>query len=380
MAEPNDEIVIIGSGLAGYGVVRELRKLDADVSITLVTQDDGAFYSKPRLSNHLSSGRATESLVNMTGAMMSEKNDFKLLAHHQVESINPEKHLLRTNQGDISFGKLVLAMGASPRQPSYSNDSDRVHAVNHLKDYLKFQEHLSESSRILIYGGGLVACEFANDLAVSGHQVHLIARGTSLLDPLVGSVTSDQLVKALQRVGVHVCLNNDIVSVQEQTGGFVEVELKRGGHAVADVVLNAIGLVPHPLLKSIGLESGKGLLVNDNLQTSHPDIYALGDIAQYSGGWLPFVMPITHAAKFCAASLLGKDGVLSFPPMPIAVKTTSYPMVIGSTTLSDLVHTYEVSEIGSVEEWSDDDGGLRGFVLGGDRCAEKAAFIKRWVP
>ena len=177
-----------------------------------------------------------------------------------------------------------------------------------------------------------------------------------------------------------ITLNNDIVSVKDATSDAVEVELSQGGVAHANLVLNAIGLVPHPLLSGLGLSVDKGLVVNESLQTSDPNIYALGDVAQYPEGWLPFVMPITHAAKACAGALLGNASPLSFPPMPVAVKTTCYPLVIGSTTSLDLQHTHEFNETGSVEEWQDAEGRLRAFVLGGDRCAEKGTFLKRWIP
>ena len=188
MSQHNDDIVIVGSGLAAYGVVRELRKLDQNVSITVVTQDDGAFYSKPRLSNHLSSGRGLETLVNTSGKEMAEKNSFQLLAQHEITGFDREQKLLHTNQGEVPYGKLVLALGASAREPSYTNESQKVFSVNHLDDYLKFHTHLKPSSKVVIYGGGLVACEFANDLAVTGHDVHMIVRDTSLLGRLVGSL------------------------------------------------------------------------------------------------------------------------------------------------------------------------------------------------
>jgi len=89
MIAPAQNLVIVGSGLAAWTVVRELRKLDAHTSITLVTRDNGDFYSKPMLSNALSSGKTAAQLVSTTSAAMAEQHGVKLMAHTEVTAIDP---------------------------------------------------------------------------------------------------------------------------------------------------------------------------------------------------------------------------------------------------------------------------------------------------
>ena len=371
-------ITIVGAGLAGYGVIRELRKLDSEVPITLITQDDGAFYSKPRLSSHLSSGRSLESLVSSTGEDMAQKNNFTLLKYNNLLSINAPTKQLSTQHGEQAYGKLVLAMGAVPRQPSYQHNSKSIFSVNHLADYLRLVPRLTQRQTVVIYGGGLVACEFANDLALAGHDVHLVTRSTSLLDRLVTSATSELLAKALQIAGIHVRLGCDIQQITETTQG-LQINFDQGSPVLAHIVLNAIGLIPHPSYHSLGLRTERGIVVNEYLQTNLPEVYAIGDGAQYPEGWLPFVMPIGTAAKTLAQNLLGQEAKLSFPPMPVAVKTPAFPIVIGPHSKPNLLHSVDITDGGCAETWRDEQGRLRGFVLGGHRCADKATFMKEWL-
>jgi rubredoxin---NAD+ reductase len=376
---PTDAIVVVGAGLAGYGVIRELRKLNGEVPLTLITADDGHFYSKPRLSNHLSSGRGLETLITTRGDEMAQKNNFTLMSQHSVSAIDSKRQILTTQKGELAYGKLVLALGASPRQPSYKTSSQKIFSINHLDDYLRMAPLLADKPTVLIYGGGLVACEFANDLASSGHKVHLVTRTTALLDRMLSTASSDKLVMALIQARVIVHLNDDIVSVDEDSAG-LSVQLQQGGTLRCGLVLNAIGLVPHALAQKCGLKTDRGIVVDERLQTSIANIYALGDGAQYSEDWMPFVMPITHAAKVCAQALLNLEAKLTFPPMPVAVKTASFPLVIGTSKAQNLQHQHSSNSEGCSDEWRDEAGQLRAFALGGNRCADKAAFLKQWKP
>ena len=374
-----EPIIVVGAGLAGYGVIRELRKLNGEVPLTLITADEGHFYSKPRLSTHLSSGRSLDTLVTTSAEEMAQKNNFCLLSHHTVESVDIQRQVVKTQHGEHGYSKLVLAVGAVPRQPNYLITSAKIFTINQLNDYLQLAPLLVDKKRILIYGGGLVACEFANDLALAGHSVHLVTRALALLDRIINPSTSGHLRSALQKATVEVILGDDITTVQEN-GSSLSVKLKQGAHLEVDIVLNAIGLIPHPLGPKHGLRTDRGIVVDRQLQTSEKNIYALGDGAQYEEGWLPFVMPITYAAKVCAQALLGLKAELSFPPMPVVVKTAAFPLVVGTSNAKNLNLAFTESAEGCCEEWRDEQGQLRAFVLGGHRCADKATFLKAWKP
>ena len=141
-------IVVLGSGLAGYTLVRELRKLDREVEITLVSRDSGDYYSKPMLSNALAQGKTAASLVITVAAEMAKQLNFTLLQHTEVLGIDRERKQLQTSTGVIEYNRLVLALGADPiRLPLQGDASDAIVSVNDLADYAKFRAAIESTTR-----------------------------------------------------------------------------------------------------------------------------------------------------------------------------------------------------------------------------------------
>jgi len=198
MIAPAQNLVIVGSGLAAWTVVRELRKLDAHTSITLVTRDNGDFYSKPMLSNALSSGKTAAQLVSTTSAAMAEQHGVKLMAHTEVTAIDPVACTISTSQGTVAYSRLVLALGADAvRLPLQGDAADRVLSVNDLQDYAAFRERLQGARRVTVIGAGLIGCEFANDLVAAGYEVDVVDPGTQPLGRLLPPEAGDLLQRAL---------------------------------------------------------------------------------------------------------------------------------------------------------------------------------------
>ena len=159
-------IIVLGSGLAGYTVVRELRKLNRDIPITLVSRDSGDYYSKPMLSNAFAQNKDAASLVLTPAADMAKQLNIKLLVETEVHAIHRAGKQLDTTSGMLEYDKLVLALGADPiRIPLQGDAAHEVMSVNDLADYAKLREALGTAKSIAIMGGGLIGCEFANDLA-----------------------------------------------------------------------------------------------------------------------------------------------------------------------------------------------------------------------
>ena len=141
-------IVVLGSGLAGYTLVRELRKLDRDVAITLVSRDSGDYYSKPMLSNALAQGKTADALVITAAAEMAQQLGFTLLQHTEVLGMDREHKRLQTSSGVVEYDRLVLALGADPiRLPLLGDAADAVVSVNDLADYAKFRGLLESAKR-----------------------------------------------------------------------------------------------------------------------------------------------------------------------------------------------------------------------------------------
>ena len=378
MIAPAQSLVIVGSGLAAWTVVRELRKLDAHTPITLVTRDNGDFYSKPMLSNALSSGKTAAQLVSTTSAAMAEQHGVKLMAHTEVMAIDPVACTISTSQGTVAYSRLVLALGADAvRLPLQGDAADRVLSVNDLQDYAAFRERLQGARRVTVIGAGLIGCEFANDLVAAGYEVDVVDPGTQPLGRLLPPEAGDLLQRALSDAGVRFHWGTSVQAVHAQTGD-LQLELANGQRLDTNVVLSAVGLRPRTALaQAAGLQTAQGIVVNRQLQTSQPDIYALGDVAEVEGRSLPYVMPLMQAARTLAAHLAGQAASLRYPAMPVVVKTPALPVVV-SPPASGVAGQWQIetSTDGVDARFVGHDGTLLGFALAGQATTNKTALQK----
>ena len=191
-------ITIIGSGLAGYTVIREIRKLDKIIPITVITREPGYFYSKPMLSTALASKKEASQLVSTPSDGMASHLDITILAQTDVSAIQIDTQQIVTNKGNIPYSKLVLALGADQiRLPLQGSAAAEVLTVNDLEDYEKFRQQIEGKKRIAILGAGLIGCEFANDLVLSSYEVDVIDMAPQALGRLLPEEASLELASKL---------------------------------------------------------------------------------------------------------------------------------------------------------------------------------------
>ena len=322
-------LVIAGSGMAGHALVRQLRRRDSSLPITMVTADGGEMYSKPRLSVALAEGKRSRELVQMEGGAVAEKFGLSLRSHTRILGVNLQKKHLATNQGNIPFDTLVLALGASPvRLPIADQAPGRVFSVNSLEDYRRWREVLRPGIRVLLIGAGLIGCEFADDLITYGASVELVEPASWPLGRLLPRQLGESLASELAKRGARLHLNRTVAELRPE-GNAVRVKLDNGRMLRVDLVLTSVGLQPNtPLALAAGLRVNRGIVVDRQLRTSHPQVYAIGDCAETPGGVLPFVMPLMAQATCLAGVLTGESCRLEYAAMPVTVKTSSLPLVI----------------------------------------------------
>lgn len=368
-------VVIIGSGLAGYTVAREFRKLDTETPVIILSGDHGGFYSKPMLSNAFAQKKTADSLLMKDAAKMAAEIKVEVRSNSKVNAIDPQQKQISVNGEMLSYSKLVLALGADPiRLPLQGDGADAVLSVNDLDDYRRFREAAEGKNDIAILGAGLIGCEFANDLIGAGYKVHVIDLAPQLLGRLLPPESADYIQRKLEGEGVVFHLATTTQKI-ERAGGRLSLSLANGESIEADVVLSAVGLRPRiTLAASAGVKTNRGIVVNGLLQTNFEDIYALGDCAEVEGRVLPFVMPIMHAARALAPILTGNSTPVHYPAMPVAVKTPACPAVVAPP------------EPGTEGEWKIEgnvdgikaifhhtNGQMLGFALMGAAVSEKAA-------
>ncbi len=299
-------IVIIGSGLAGFTVVRELRKLDKTVPITLVTREPGYFYSKPMLSTALASNKSAEQLVSTNAEGMSAQLEMTIVSDADVTAIDTVAHTITTSKGNIPYGKLVLGLDADQiRLPLQGNAANEVITVNDLGEYAQFRKTIEGKKRIAILVAGLIGCEFANDLVLGSYEVDVIDLAPQALGRLLPEVAAQALHTKLGEAGVRWHFGTTVQSI-DRNGDSLKITLANGSTMTSDVFLSAVGLKPRlDLAKAAGIATGTGITVNRQLETSAKNVFAIGDCAEVDGLVLPYVMPIMQAARALAPSLLG---------------------------------------------------------------------------
>lgn len=368
-------VVIVGSGLAGYTVAREFRKLDTETPLVILSADHGGFYSKPMLSNALAQKKSADALLGRSAEQMAQELKAEVRAHARISAIDRRRSELTVNGGVLPYGKLVLAVGADPiRLPLQGDGAAAVLSVNDLDDYRRFRAEVEGKKNIAILGAGLIGCEFANDLAAAGYRVTVIDLAPQPLGRLLPAAGGEFMRSRLESAGVSFRFGTSVQSV-ERNGERLRLNLASGATVEAEAVLSAIGLKPRAdLAQAAGLKVNRGIVVDRQLRTSAGEIYAIGDCAEVEGRVLPFVMPIMHGARALAATLTGNPTRVSYPAMPVVVKTPACPAVVSPPDPA-ASGEWQVEEVenGVRACFRDKAQDLLGFALLGAATAEKNA-------
>jgi rubredoxin-NAD+ reductase len=329
-------LVIVGAGMAAYSLAREFRKLDRESSLLIISADSGASYSKPMLSNALALGKDAAALVQQDAAAMGAQLNAHILTRTRITSIDTARRVVHAGALAFSYSKLVLALGAEPiRLPLAGDAADEVISVNHLDDYARLRQRLDALGRpaqVTILGAGLIGCEFTDDLLASGHSVTLVDPNPRPLSALAAPGLSEGLRRAWAGKPVALKLGTVATRVSRRDGRNA-VELSNGEQVEADIVLSAVGLRPSiGLAREAGLLTQRGILVDYLGATSAPDVYALGDCAEYATpqghATLPYVAPLLAAARSIAATLHGTPTPIAHKQDTVVVKTPSYKMAL----------------------------------------------------
>nr|WP_298411423.1 FAD-dependent oxidoreductase [uncultured Halomonas sp.] len=378
-------LTILGTGMAGLGLARQLRTKGSERPITLITADSGDDYSKPLLSTGFAKKISPEKLVARSALQVADELQAVVRTHTRVDAIDTRTAELVIGAERLAYGELVLATGASSR-PSFDIPESlhgRAFTINDLDDYRGFHAALmalDRPGRVAIVGAGLVGCEYANDLRAGGHEVIMIAPEDTPLIRLLPEPLGRVLGEAFIDLGIDMKLGRVLEKLQGDDGS-AALTLDDGQSLKADLVLIATGLTPRlELARQAGLEvSAEGIHTDRYLRTTVPNIYALGDGACVAGLNAMYVQPLQASAKALALTLTGTPSPVGYGAWPILVKTPACPVVALPPRQTPACWRVEGEGNDLTALAEDEKGQLIGFALTG-RSVRRKVELARMAP
>lgn len=379
-------VVIIGTGLAGYNLAKEFRKLDKETPLLIITSDDGANYSKPMLSTGYTKNTDAKALTMESGGAMARSLNASVWTFTRVTDINTAKQEIKVGDAiTVAYSKLVIAWGADTIKPPVEGDGkDLVYSINDLLDYDDFRVAMekNKAKKIAIIGGGLIGCEFTNDLLNGGFEIEAVDPLAYCLPTLLPEAAGRAVQRALEAKGAKFHFGPLVTHVNKREGGGVSVTLNNGHSIDADVVVSAVGVRARTeLAKKAGINCNRGVVANKFCETNAPNVYTLGDCAEVEGNLLYYVLPLMACARALAKTLTGTRTPVVYPAMPVMIKTPACPVVV-SPPPRDAKGDWKITEDNNnvIAEFRSAEGALLGFALTGASTSEKVRLQKELPP
>ncbi len=267
--------LIIGGGLAGDAATKGIRELDPEGTIGMISMEPDPPYMRPNLSKGLWKGRPVEKIWRKT-----QERGTELHLNCKVIQIDPQNKLVRDmDNGEYAYDKLLLATGGSPNHLPYG-EGNMIY-FRTFQDYQQLRKLTESGNRFLVIGGSFIGSEIAAALTMIGKHVTMVFPENTISERAFPSDLAKFLNEYYRQNGVEILSGESVVSVQNE-GGKIIAHTGSGRMMEVDGVVAGIGIHPNlDLARQAGLETDNGIIVNEQLQTSQPDIYAAGDAANF---------------------------------------------------------------------------------------------------
>lgn len=375
----NIKLAIIGNGMVGHRFTEELtdKAGTGQFDITVFCEEPRVAYDRVHLSSYFSHHTAEE--LSLVKPGFYEKHTISVLINERVITINRQEKVLHTNTGrTVHYDKLVIATGSYPWIPPIKGSDTRDCFVYRTIEDLNAIEACARRSRKgVVIGGGLLGLEAAGALKNLGIETHVIEFSPVLMAEQLDALGGEQLKQKIERMGVTVHTGKNTTEITASAGGDNRkvLHFADGSSLETDFVVFSTGIRPRDrLARQCGLAVAErgGLVINDQCQTSDPDVYAIGECASWHGRTYGLVAPGYKMAQVAAAHLLGQDNQFTGADMSAKLKLLGVDVGgIGNTHATDNgCHSYiyldEAKEIYKRLIVSDDNKYLLGAVLVGD--------------
>ncbi|WP_339870045.1 molybdopterin-dependent oxidoreductase [uncultured Algoriphagus sp.] len=297
-----EKIVVVGAGAAAFRFIQNYREHNDSDQIHVFSKEPHPFYNRVLLPEYVTEELTWEQLQKIKEYEL-QKLKISLHTGLSIEKIDPEKQVVVDDNGqEYPFDKLILATGSRAFIPKDAQldlpgrftmrskiDADRF------KDYLDSTKLPPENQHVVIIGGGLLGLELAAALQHNRVKVTIVQRASRLMERQLDEVSSKLLSLDVQERGIHVYFDNEVSTVfDDEEHKSLSITLKSGKIIYANAVVYAIGTQPNiKIARDNGILCGRGIKVNQHLQTNYPNIFAIGEIAEFQNQ----LFGITSAAE-----------------------------------------------------------------------------------
>ncbi len=303
------KLVVVGNGMAGVACVEQILRHSPKFHITIFGDETHVNYNRILLSSVLAGEKSVDDIV-LNGVDWYEKNGIELRLGVRIVDVDPVAKQVTGDDGSITFyDKLLLATGSIPIIPSIEDvKKDGVFVFRNLDDTRALLERARPGLKAVVIGGGLLGLEAARGLQVQGCDVTVVHLMETLMERQLDPTGGSYLATKMNQMGITVLLGLSTTKVLGN-GHVQGVEFRGGGNIPADLVVVAAGIRPNVTLgEKAGLEIKRGIVVNDYMETSNPDIFAVGECVQHRGVCYGLVAPLLEQGKVLAATITGNKG------------------------------------------------------------------------
>ena len=267
--------LIIGGGMTADSAARGIRQVDRNGTIGLISTDSDLPYNRPPLSKALWKGKPFDRIWRRTKSKRVQVHLGRV-----VKKIDPKQKRVIDDNGDVfTYKKLLLATGGTPRRLPFGGD--QIIYFRTVADYRRLRALTTKGRRFAVIGGGFIGSEIAAALAMNGKKVMMIFPGKSIGDRVFPRGLSQFVSRFYQQKGVELLAGKKVSGLERRDNQLV---LKTSGNReiVVDGVVAGVGIAPNvELAQAAKLKVKDGIVVDEFLRTSHPDIYAAGDVAAF---------------------------------------------------------------------------------------------------
>ncbi len=379
------KIVIIGNSVASINAIEAIREKDKISEIKVISDEQSRTYSHPLLPNLIVGDVSrSEERFYYRDRNFYEKNNIKTILGNKATEIVPKgKYIKLENNEKITYDKLIITAGGTPFIPKMDGvELEGVHTITNIKSANKLKKDLSNIQRCVVVGGGLIGSKIAEKLAKHGVKVTIVELMQRVLFPVLDDTAADYIHKQLKDLGVKLILGDSVVKMDGDKR--VKRAILSSGKSIdTDSIIVAVGVRPNiEFIKDSKIETNKGIIVNDYMQTNIDTIYAAGDIVEAYDVVVSQKRPIpilplaARQGRVAGLNITGENVKYKggFPTNSITIGNVSF--ISMGIVDSDKFEVLSIKKDGEYRKFIVDDNKLVGMILVGN--IEKAG-IFNWM-